>query len=554
MRTKKRGKRHIISILLAVSIIFMMVLPATAEEDSTLTAAEDPRESIMTLSLGIQDDNGKYTPVTFGTCFLVNDEYVLTNYHVIAASEEFLKIVKENMGLDLKANDGHIKRYVHISRDIKVEATIHGNVQSEVMDFALVKLNEKVYDRKPLSLGDSDSVEIKDAVYAMGFPGDSVTTREYFTKDDVSVTDGTISKITNSGSEDLFEHTAILNHGNSGGPLMDTNNNVVGVNSSGMQTKNYAVRINFIKKTMDTFGVPYINAGTDPSPQPDIIGDEKDGEENKEETVDNSAILAELQTVIEEAKDIDTAIYTEESVSALNDSIGTAEAVIKNTEASAAEIQSATDDLNQAITDLEEKSGPNLILILGIAVTAVIIIIIIVVIIISGKRKKPALSGHNTPPAGFVPPTGGGMMTNQGMPSGAAPTSMPHSMAAPEGAGETTILDAGAGETTLLSGGGSGRSAYLIRKKNGEKIAINLSNFKIGKERKRVNYCISDNTSVSRVHCEIVKKGSDYYVVDQGATNFTFVNGIQLSRYQETLLSDQSILKLSDEEFEFHLS
>lgn len=120
-----------------------------------------------------------------------------------------------------------------------------------------------------------------------------------------------------------------------------------------------------------------------------------------------------------------------------------------------------------------------------------------------------------------------------------------------EGAGETTLLDSGAGETTLLSGAGS---AYLIRRKNGEKIPITSQNFAIGKERRRVNYCISDNTSVSRYHVVITKKGSDYYVADQKSSNFTFVNGVQLSPYQETLLTDRSTLKLSDEEFEFHVS
>ena len=127
-----------------------------------------------------------------------------------------------------------------------------------------------------------------------------------------------------------------------------------------------------------------------------------------------------------------------------------------------------------------------------------------------------------------------------------APTPMP------EGAGETTLLDSGAGETTLLGGGAS--AAYLIRKKNGEKVMINLQNFKIGKERRKVNYCVADNTTVSRLHCEIVKKGADYYVVDLGSANYTYVNGVQISPHKETLLSDRSVLKLSDEEFEFHLS
>ena len=58
----------------------------------------------------------------------------------------------------------------------------------------------------------------------------------------------------------------------------------------------------------------------------------------------------------------------------------------------------------------------------------------------------------------------------------------------------------------------------------------------------------------SRYHVVITKKGSDYYAADQKSSNFTFVNGVQLNPYQETLLTDRSTLKISDEEFEFHAS
>ena len=172
------------------------------------------------------------------------------------------------------------------------------------------------------------------------------------------------------------------------------------------------------------------------------------------------------------------------------------------------------------------------------------------------RKQCPSPRVGGADPAGGHQPAAG--------PAGAAPVppsgqqnTVPSSagyqgMGADDGAGETTLLDAGAGETTLLSGAAGG--AYLIRKKNGEKIAITSQNFAIGKERRRVNYCISDNTSVSRYHAVITKKGSDYYVADQKSSNFTFVNGVQLSPYNETLLTDRSTIKLSDEEFEFHLS
>ena len=152
----------------------------------------------------------------------------------------------------------------------------------------------------------------------------------------------------------------------------------------------------------------------------------------------------------------------------------------------------------------------------------------------NGKKKKT----EPTAPISTAPPVQPAHMNNPYM---------------GEGAGETTLLNEGAGETTLLGAAAVG-NAYLIRKKNGQKIVINTARFKMGKERSKVNYCISDNTSVSRVHCEIVKKGADYYIIDNGATNLTLVNGVQASPHREMLLTDRCTIKLSDEEFQFYLS
>ena len=190
----------------------------------------------------------------------------------------------------------------------------------------------------------------------------------------------------------------------------------------------------------------------------------------------------------------------------------------------------------------------------GIAAGVIVVVVVIIIIVVSSnsKKKKKAQAGNrNVPPSGMPQqPNGAVVPPNRAPEQPKAPYAQPY-QAEPDGAGETTLLDSGAGETTLLNGAGS---AYLIRKKNGEKITINSQNFAIGKERRRVNYCISDNTSVSRYHVVITKKGSDYYAADQKSSNFTFVNGVQLNPYQETLLTDRSTLKISDEEFEFHAS
>lgn len=41
---------------------------------------------------------------------------------------------------------------------------------------------------------------------------------------------GIISKVTVTGKVDVIEHTASLNNGNSGGPLLNADNEVIGIN------------------------------------------------------------------------------------------------------------------------------------------------------------------------------------------------------------------------------------------------------------------------------------------------------------------------------------
>lgn len=534
-----RGRKigRVISLIVTMMMVLVMAMPVMAE-DSTLIATDDPRESVMLISLGYQDDGGRFYDFKWGTCFLINEEYVLTNKHVVTMTTEEFEEFKSVFNVpNLKPNDGHIKLYLYVNRDMRVAATMHESVHSDDMDFAAVKLSERIYDRKPVALGDSDLLQTKDKVYAMGYPVDSVSNKEYNTKDDVSTVEGSISKITTTGNVDIIEHTASLNNGNSGGPLLDEDNAVIGINSFISGRKNYSIQINAIKAALDTFGIAY---PTGAGPVPD------------EKTIED------LENEVRNANAIDTANYTEDSVAALNKSIADAEAVIaKGDAADATEIEQAIFNLKDAASGLmqketeekEEDVDPspdqapktNMTLIIIIAVVVVVLIIIIIlVVVLSGNKKK------NAP------------VQNPGPDRGPAPMVMPSTV--PVHDSETALLNSGDDATTLLSGSGGDETtllkgnAYLIRKKNGEKVMINLQNFKIGKKKDMVNYCVTDNPTISRLHCEIIRKGPDYYVVDQGSANNTYVNGVQIGAKKETLLTDCSLLKLSDEEFEFHLS
>ena len=66
-----------------------------------------------------------------------------------------------------------------------------------------------------------------------------------------------------------------------------------------------------------------------------------------------------------------------------------------------------------------------------------------------------------------------------------------------------------------------------------------------------MDFCISNNNSISRIHAEVIMRNGTFYLVDQKSTNGTYVNGVKLTPLQETELKNGDIIQLSDEEFEF---
>ena len=203
-----------------------------------------------------------------------------------------------------------------------------------------------------------------------------------------------------------------------------------------------------------------------------------------------------------------------------------------------------------------------LIIIIAIVVLVIILAVIIIMVVVGNKKKSA--NKIQTPPRGNtvmpvapqtpqVPsnrpsqppyPPQSNFSPMQNNMQGSAPT-----MPSNEGAGETSVLNDGAGETTVL--GNQSAGCFLVRKNNGEKININKPEFVIGKERRRVDYCINDNNSVSRAHAKIRVRAGRCYISDLGSTNCTFVNGSKLSPNQEVILSKGDKIKISDEEFEF---
>lgn len=124
------------------------------------------------------------------------------------------------------------------------------------VDMAMIKINEKKLNYA--ILGDSDKVDVGQTVYAIGNPIGYEFQRTV-TSGIISAKDRTI-KLEENGQdvymEDLIQTDATINPGNSGGPLINSNGEVIGINSvkiTSAEGIGFAVPINTIKSVIESF-------------------------------------------------------------------------------------------------------------------------------------------------------------------------------------------------------------------------------------------------------------------------------------------------------------
>jgi S1-C subfamily serine protease len=96
------------------------------------------------------------------------------------------------------------------------------------LDLAVLKVNAPSSELHPLRLGDSSSARVGDAVVAIGSP---FGLQETVTSGIVSALHRQISGTDNATITNAIQTDAAINHGNSGGPLLNAQGQVIGVNS-----------------------------------------------------------------------------------------------------------------------------------------------------------------------------------------------------------------------------------------------------------------------------------------------------------------------------------
>ncbi len=119
---------------------------------------------------------------------------------------------------------------------------------------------------------------------------------------------------------------------------------------------------------------------------------------------------------------------------------------------------------------------------------------------------------------------------------------------------ETVMLSGGNGMETSVLGSGSSGSMFesygtLIRRSNNENCVIDKPSFTIGKDSLHVNFCIKDNSSISRQHATIESRNGITSITDNNSTNGTFVNNRRLNPGQPQTIQNGDVITLANEEF-----
>jgi serine protease Do len=159
---------------------------------------------------------------------VTTDGYILTNFHVVDGADE----------VNVDFSDGRTLAAKLVGSD-------------KPSDLAVLKVSGS--DFKAVAFGDSDAVRVGDVVLALGNPlniGQTVTMGIISGK-------GRSTSVGDGSYEDFLQTDAPINHGNSGGALVSTKGELVGINSQILSESGgnigigFAIPANMAKSVME---------------------------------------------------------------------------------------------------------------------------------------------------------------------------------------------------------------------------------------------------------------------------------------------------------------
>ena len=237
------------NVIRRIQCVFLCLVVAFCAIVSTNAVGSIPKK-VLSSSESVVKIVAEYRDgFSSGSGFAVSNEdgrlYFATNYHVIEDNP---------IGIYVVDSSGEF-------HDAKVKASDVGK------DLAVI-YTEDPLDFTPLTLK-KGTVSKGDSVYTVGFPAaaDYISDDFSFSSEDVTITDGIVSSVRNGitaydKSAEMIQISAPINSGNSGGPLLNENGDVIGINTYGVTDSDvqgiyWAISVSELIDLIEENGISY---------------------------------------------------------------------------------------------------------------------------------------------------------------------------------------------------------------------------------------------------------------------------------------------------------
>ena len=266
-------KRLAAMVMVLIYLAAMLAIPASAKTDLPTVISQAKEGVVKLLAVGF-DSYDNVANAVVGSGFAVGTkgsapEYFVTNWHVAS-----VYMPEHNYAFD----SDHVRIWIMLdnftisdvtglpSEATSVECSIVRIAESGYPDYAILRAARPVTECKPLPIRSSESVKQGETVVALGCPAVLDEQSLSVGSKDITSTTGTVARhmtMTNAGNTNAIVHNANISGGNSGGPLIDENGNVIGLNTYGIvDSYSCAIYSEYVTQALDQMGIPYMSAGS----------------------------------------------------------------------------------------------------------------------------------------------------------------------------------------------------------------------------------------------------------------------------------------------------
>lgn len=166
-----------------------------------------------------------------GTGFALRNNYIVTNYHVIDGAKSI-----SILGINGNFTKGYSVDVIATDKNI---------------DLAILKVNGITIQSASIPYSvKTTNAEVGEEVFVLGYPMTSTMGEE------IKLTTGVVSSRSGfQGDVSLYQTTAPIQPGNSGGPLFDSKGNIIGIVSAkhtGAENVGYAIKASYLRNLMES--------------------------------------------------------------------------------------------------------------------------------------------------------------------------------------------------------------------------------------------------------------------------------------------------------------